>query len=54
MDDFSYKPWIEHCKATEKVVKDLEAHGYCTDFDKYVEEWVCDEEIKKINLKYHE
>lgn len=28
MDDFSYKPWIEHCKKNEKVIKELELHGY--------------------------
>lgn len=31
MDDYSYKPWIEHCKSNEKVVRELELHGYCVD-----------------------
>lgn len=31
MDEYSYKPWIEHCKKNEKVIRDLELHGYCVD-----------------------
>lgn len=28
MDDYSYKPWIEHCKENDKVIRELELHGY--------------------------
>lgn len=31
IDDYSYKPWIEHCKGNEKVIRELELHGYCVD-----------------------
>ncbi|XP_070497185.1 alpha-tocopherol transfer protein-like [Chironomus tepperi] len=31
MEDYSYKPWIDHAKANKRVIKELELHGYCTD-----------------------
>jgi len=31
MEEYSYKPWIEHCKTNDRVIKDLELHGYCVD-----------------------
>lgn len=31
MEDFSYKPWIEYTKKNDRVIKDLEMHGYCVD-----------------------
>lgn len=31
MEDYSYKPWIDHCKENKRVVKELELHGYCVD-----------------------
>lgn len=31
MDDYSYKPWIDHAKENQRVIKELELHGYCTD-----------------------
>jgi hypothetical protein len=31
MEEFSYKPWIEHCKTNERVIRELELHGYCVD-----------------------
>jgi CRAL/TRIO domain len=31
MEPSSYKPWIEHCKTNERVVRELELHGYCVD-----------------------
>jgi CRAL/TRIO domain len=31
LEDYSYKPWIEHCKGNKSVIKELELHGYCVD-----------------------
>jgi hypothetical protein len=36
MEEFSYKPWIEHCKSNERVIRELEMHGY--DVTEYQEE----------------
>lgn len=31
MEESSYKPWIEYAKKNERVIKELELHGYCVD-----------------------
>jgi hypothetical protein len=28
MEESSYKPWIEHCRKNERVIRNLELHGY--------------------------
>lgn len=30
-EESSYKPWIEHCKKNQAVIKELELHGYTVD-----------------------
>lgn len=38
-EEYSYKPWIDHCRRNATVIKELELHGYTVDELKLNEEW---------------
>lgn len=45
----SYKPWIDYCKTNERVIRDLELHGYCVEENYNV--W-CNINVKQINSSF--